>query len=304
MGTDLARILLIDDEPKVAESLDDLANQYDFHIVYHQFLENGLIELKKNYENYVGLIIDGKGQINEASRQDDESHITFAVSELAKLEQKGIIVPWVIYTAYFDRYVIDFRHLSERIFKKNRDETELLKYFIKIRDNSISYKIRNKFYDTCEILDRGILDEEVKHKLLKILSIVVEKNIKEFSFNDVRQVFEAVLLKLNEVGILPQLFIKGSRPNLEWSFRFLSGLQVDIKGPQNTIIKSFPPNNLPIFPPHISKIFEGVKNISSIWSHEYNEPYTDNTHKFVVYGIIEIIFWLDNYLNNNNLIHN
>jgi hypothetical protein len=303
MGIALPRILLIDDDPRVADSLDDLMNQHDFQIVYYQHLESGLSELQNNYDKYIGIILDAKGQINEGARQDDESHITFAVTELAKLEHSGIKVPWIIYTAHFDKYSIDFRHLKERVYKKNRDEEKLIKYFIGLRGNSISYKIRNKYFSICEILDRGLLDEKTKHQLIRLLSCVEENRIHDFSFNDLRLVLEEVLVILHKVGVLPNAFMKGPRPILELSYRYLSGLRVDFKESQSNVTNSFPSNTSPIFPDHISTIFDAVKNISSMRSHTYSDTFTINTNKFAAFGLLEILTWLDNYLNQNNLIN-
>lgn len=296
MKTEFDRLLLIDDDPIVAETLEDYANNYNFQIEYYKYLEDGLSELDKNYEKYVGLILDAKGQRNEGSRKDDDSHLSFAVMELTKLEERGKKIPWVIFTGYFDKYSKEYSHLQEKIFDKGRHEKRLIQYFFDIREKSASYRVRNRYSEIFDILDKEILGEDFNNGLLDLLANIEENKCTESCFNDLRKIHEIIIKKIYKQGNLPTYLMKGSYLNIDWTLKYLSGYDIKDSG---VTLHSFPSDKKPIFPQHISTISSAIKNITNNFSHDYKKPFTPNALKFAVYGLFEIIHWLDNYLINN-----
>lgn len=298
MKTDFDRLILIDDNQIVAETLEDYANNFNFQIVYYKFLEEALTEIEKNYVNYVGLILDAKGQRHEGSRKDDDSHITYAITELTKLEERGKKLPWVIFTGYFEKYSTDYSYLVDRIFSKGRDEQKIIQYFSRIRDHSIPYRIRNKYPDTFTILEKGILPNDDYHKLFEILLQLEENKFDVSYFTDLRKILESIIRKIAESVKFPSFLIKRDEIVLDWAIKYLSGLPINDTNGNN--MYKYPPDYIPLFSRHISTIFSSTKNLTSIVTHKYKEPLSINAIRCAVFGLLELVDWLDKYLDSNN----
>ena len=108
----------------------------------------------------------------------------------------------------------------------------------------------------------------------------------------IRKFLEAVYKQMKEVSndwLPDEMFINGL-VNLEWTYRYLSGLPTKIpKGPEFKIE--------PVFPTHISLMVKMIKETSSIsGSHDYESSVTNYTLKCLTYGLLDLLLWFKKYV--------
>jgi hypothetical protein len=83
------------------------------------------------------------------------------------------------------------------------------------------------------------------------------------------------------------------RPNLAWSLRYLAGLPVNLSS--GTTIQA----TSQVWSIHVSFCAEAVKQITSIFSHTYNEKVTLNAFRAALYSLAEILIWCKDYSKSN-----
>ena len=109
-------------------------------------------------------------------------------------------------------------------------------------------------------------------------------------FNVVRELLELVYIKLKEIGILDSKYFPNGRPNLEWCYRFLCNMDVTTPKWRDS------PIGYSTFPDHVGYIVNGIKNVSSAFSHSYNEEYSSYALKNITFGMMEVLLWLKKFI--------
>lgn len=189
-------VILIDDDPRYSKSLVDDAGDEDLQLEYYQFLDEAISAIKEQPDVFGFAIIDMKGQLNQDSISDDETHWVEAISEFKALEQENIYIPFAFNTAYSGNKSIPQKY---KLFKKNREE-QLLFRFIKSQINTSSL-ISNKFPVVYNVFKQNYLENKLESIFIKTAHNYLNRDFsqpKEFAGN-IRTIQVAAFNKIKEM---------------------------------------------------------------------------------------------------------
>lgn len=286
-------ILLIDDRRDFIEAFtaDCAAKGY---ALYSKRSLEGLKELMPVIHLKIAcVILDIKCLHTEDQEIEDASFITSAITYL---DQNYPRFPRMILTGDDKEYdQIKKYYKDEDIFLKTTEDKA--RVFNKIEHyiiNSDEYRVRRNNSEAFDAFKIGLISETKGVILYQLLKNAETEVFQKNDFNTIREFLEEVFLWTNSKGLLPNSCIKpDGRPNLEWSYRYLSGLLVD---PKN----GTPPfQRTAILPPHVSRTMEMVKQNTSILSHTYNDKVSINAYKATLFGLAEVLVWCKDYAKMN-----
>lgn len=299
-------VLMIDDVKDNYDSLKNKAALKGILLKYAETLEEMLEELRAN-PRIDAVILDGKGFLKKGQIRgtDREDFVHEALTELKMLErEQDRIIPKCVYTAWYDQ-LKDGLESRVRVFDKKKLalDTALMDEFFDFLHSEVAVssakKIRTKYAKVLAGFDSKYLPADKESSVIKLLSTIENNDpVKQSDFNIIRDVFESFLKKANAISLLPDDLIKpGGRPNLEWCCMYLSGKKTDIKDASENIVKTYPKTSSRV-PEHIGSSIFYVKQISSIFSHDYKDTWTQLTFKSTVLALAEIIIWFKNYIDS------
>lgn len=286
-------LILIDDRQDFIEAFRaDCASRH-----YALYPERSLAGLKKlmpaMHHKTACVILDIKC-LHEDDQEIEDS--TFIGSALTYLDQNFPKFPRLILTGDDKEYdQIKKYYKNEDIFLKTTEDKDRL--FVKIKyyiDNSDELRIRRANPEPFEAFKAGLLPEAKAVTLYQFFKMAEDGAFKQNDFNTIRELLEDVFLWCNSRGVLPNACIKSDgRPNLEWSYRYLSGLPVNLPAGGSVL------QGAAILPAHISRTVDMVKQNSSILSHTYSDKFTINVFRSTIFGLAEILTWCKDYAKAN-----
>jgi hypothetical protein len=287
-------ILLIDDRKDFIEAFtaDCTAKGYG---LYSKRSLAGLKELMPALHHKIAcVILDIKCLHTEDQEIEDPSFITSAITYL---DQNFAKFPRLILTGDDVEYdQIKKYYKDEDVFLKTTEDKDRL--FLKIMhyiNNSDELRIRRQNLEAFDAFKPGLIEEKKGTTFYQLFKLAEDGLFEKNDFNTIREILEDVLLWANSNGLIPNSCIKSDgRPNLEWSYRYLSGLAVNLQNGSEPIQAS---NS--ILPQHISRTMEMVKQNSSILSHSYNFKVSINAFKATLFGLAEILVWCKDYSKTN-----
>ena len=165
-------------------------------------------------------------------------------------------------------------------------------------DNLPDIQIEKKYPEVFDVFNNGYIDIALKKNLIKAIREIENGHINIDLFNPLRKILEAILLEANRLDSnwLPDEMIKSNgEPNLEWSYRYMSGLET------NTPSEHYQEGHNKSFPNHISRIVQSFKEITNQNSHYDKNRMTQYTLMHVTYGLMDVLIWFKNYIDENNL---
>jgi hypothetical protein len=294
-------ILLIDD---IKDYCKSLRNRFweigeekglDIQVTDFQNLEEGFAALEKE-SKYKALILDAKCLLTKEQESDDFQFLPEALDELEKIDnRKEIHTPFAVNTGYYDTESVKLferkiKRQKGKLFDKSTQEEEMLEYLLGEIENAENTKIEKQYANVFEIFDKGYLDTSLRNDLLPIIKKLNDNANVKNNFNPLRKFIEAIYerIKNKDTNLIPDEIYYGRGGigiNLEWTWRYLSGMRVDING----IPRPFQSNAL--FPEHISKNVKTVEELSSTISHHYSKDVTTYAYKSAVFALLEILLW-------------
>jgi len=287
-------ILLIDDRRDFIEAFTVDCTARGYALYFKRSLA-GLKELMPAVQHKIAcVILDIKCLHTEDQEIEDPSFITSAITYL---DQNFAKFPRMILTGDDKEYdQIKKYFKDEDIFlKTTEDKDRLFKKIKNYVDNSDEFRIRRQNPEAFDAFRVGLLAETKGATLYQLFKIAEDGVFQQNDFNTLRELFEDVLLWTNSRGLLPNSCIKpDGRPNLEWSYRYLSGLPVNLQN-GGAIIQAV----ISVLPQHVSRTMEMVKHNSSMLSHSYNDEVTINAYKATLFGLAEILVWCKDYAKAN-----
>jgi hypothetical protein len=294
------KALLVDDDPRYAESFIDKAFLRDIEIVYKEDWESALTELKENFSDYAAVILDGKGKLSQDNRGDDPTHLSKALQDINLLRGEKNFIPYFINTAYVET-LTEF-HGTEKFFdKKKNQEDLLLNEITKAATINVIYRIKNKYSDVFACFGEKYLPVEASENLLGVLKQIENGTWSTSSFNSLRKIIEAIYKKLHEIDdeLIPHSFMNFDRGTVNFEYcarRLTSGKEIRDKN--GVIIASAIPS---VVPKHLGWLIQPLDKICSICSHDYDDVRFVNIYslKTVVFGIMEMILWFRKYIDEN-----
>jgi hypothetical protein len=289
-------ILIIDDDEDNYHSLKNYAFEKNVVLKYSRTLEDGITELENN-QRILAIILDGKGLIRK-SQMPSEANAAFvheALTQIRLLEEKRKKkYPKCVYTAWYDNLKESLEGRGVRVFDKKklandeRQKQELFDYLMVQAADSLEYSIRSKYEAVFKFFDERYISTIADTSFFNCCAAIERGNPAPSDFNTIRQLYELVIQSINknDKSMMPdEVMFSSGRVNLEWSTRFLGGLQVGIG---NNIIA--PKTNSRV-PHHVHDCASFIKEISSAFSHNHNNNFTVFGYKSAFYAWIELFLW-------------
>lgn len=147
------------------------------------------------------------------------------------------------------------------------------------------------------------MKSEVEAELIDVLRIMNELRSSEVKdhIGRVRKIIEEIYAMLNEhyPSYMPNeffdrknIFANDGKVNLTYAQRYLRGEHVTLHSNGNDLN---PPGKA--LPEHLCYILPMIKDVTSCaGSHRYQPKVTSNTMKTVVYGLLELLVWLNDFV--------
>lgn len=295
------KLLLIDNEVDYCKAIKNAASLEDIHIEFYHNFQKGIEVLEERVEEFQGVIFDArcfKDNIQESNKEETDNAIYGSINQFqALLRKKNAYLPHCVNTGFSSTFKESIEGMGVLVFEKNNESRDQMFQFFKEQiDNLPDIKIEKKHKEVFEVFNKNYLDITLKKHLITALREIESGHIDKKLFNPLRWILEAIYKKANKTDKkwLPDDIIKpDGRPNMEWSHRYMTGLKTD------TNANNYPANYFVSFPPHISRIVHNIKEVTSIISHTYNENVTRYALMNVTFGIMEVLIWFKNYIDNN-----
>ena len=261
------------------------------------------MELEANPFKYKALILDARCIWDENGEFPNDKFLSRVVAELERLERKlNTYYPAVVNTAYVDDFKEERELIRNRggdIFLKSSGNTEdesKIFHFVKGRIEDLE---EWTYRDVFSLFQGDYFDVGLRQDLIRILKRLSETSGVKDNFNPLRTVLEAVVRKIKDTdsALLPdEVFIHEFNRgiNLEWCWKYLSGLPVYRRGERNPVVEPAPQ----LLPPHVSACMKLVKENSTKISHEYSEEVYPYAYKTSVFALMEVLMWLRDFLNS------
>lgn len=296
-------ILLIDDDKGYSETLVDLASNHDMVIRWISNLEDAMIELQNQFEQYDGVILDGRGMLNAEEDQEKDSHLFQAIRKLDGLKSHGKYIPAVVNTGFIDRYKTSFETEDLKIFSKNGEESSMLRHLKSLIAGSDDEKIRGKYPDAFAAFGDGYIDKSKERYLLDVLKVIENQDfsgLEEHFATPLRKVLEAVYRRINEMDSawLPNDFIPNGALNLTNCQKYLSGLAVNSMDGRN-VIKRYGRHDS-LWPTRIGWLTTGVQGASQNLSHDSMDYPPRYAVQSIAFGIMELLVWFKSFVDKRN----
>ena len=189
MNDPVYKVLIIDDDPDVYDTIKHIANKKNIDLKWFGFKEDGVPFLEEN--DIDGVILDAKGKI---SIDDTEEDIGFFHQVLENETIKKY--PRVFYTGIKDIVEKKLHQYNSSVPVFGKDETD--KMFDALRaliEKRAEYKIEIDYAEYFIIFDDYYLDRSLKKHLIRIINNV--KNGVDV-LNEIRTFIDKIYLKLKD----------------------------------------------------------------------------------------------------------
>lgn len=298
----MIKVLLSDDNNNLFEDFKDIAHKMDIDLTCVNNWEDARAILDQSWNDYAGLILDGKGRINDSSKTGDAVHLTIATGWLKEQRSNGRLIPTVLYTAFLDNEsgnIDEFFDVKDSIlietFNKNSPVEKVFSKLIEVYRNLPETRVRHQYEDIFKLFDNKRLHKEAEFTMVDILLGLSDRSIDKVLYNKVREIVEDMLIMANSIdqSFFPSKLLnaeQNNRPNLGFSEFYLSGR--DVKNAGMIMIQRIQP----IMPEYISRIYGSVLSCCQIFSHKAPQKIYHFAYKSVVFGLLEILLWYRDYV--------
>ena len=294
------KILFVDDDKRYADLLVERAYidfKYDLH--HCEDWEEAKSILEKGDEIFLALILDGRGKLNQGDKGDNPKHLATALKDIRTLNSKGIFIPYVINTAYYEEFTTYFS--DENMVDKN-DTEKLFSILSEIIANSDIEKLKSIYPEIFECFGGKYLPKDaLNNYLIEVLLQIESKSWSKSSFNSLRKLIETIYKRLNEINeeIIPFSCLNYDKGNVNFDYcakRLYSGKDIYDKNGK-MVAKAVQP----IIPKHLGWLIHPFDQVCSICSHDYKDINYLNIYslKTVLFGVMEMILWFKNYIDEN-----
>lgn len=212
------KVIWFDDEHENFQSIKDEAILENVKLIGYSSSEEGGPELKRNYNEYDAVLLDGLFFKAADHKGTDINQSAFGevAKILSDLKAQNKILPWFIYSGQ-SSFIKDKNDLVEifkdtsfangKVFDKNRDEDfiELLKEIKKAADKNPERVIKSTNPEIFSIFEEGILADDVESQLLLLFKKPFYDNRGELKgiLSNIRSIQESMFLRLEGINVLP-----------------------------------------------------------------------------------------------------
>lgn len=301
----MIKILFSDDNERLFEDFKDRAFKMgiDLHCVTNW--EDAQVALDQNWDKYDGLILDGKGKLDEAAGGNDAKHLSRSLGWLNQQYAKGQFMPTIVYSAYIgtgagslEEHIDAAQPFLLGLYNKDVDVEIILDKIATNSANLPAYRLKYQYQDIFKLFDDKRLPKNMAQTMLDVLSGLSQASQDKTDYNRIRDLIEAMLKMANSIdgAFVPDKLLnpaQNGRPNLGLSEIYFSGRDIlDFSTKAIVIAKT----SSPIMKDHVSKIYGAILNSCHIFSHNTTHKHYPYAYKSTVFGLLEILLWYRDYL--------
>lgn len=290
--SDKIKILFVDDDSRYAEPVIDKAyNDYNYDLDHYEDWEEAKTKLVNNHSDYAAIIIDGKGKLTQGSKGDDPKHLNIVLSDLKEMKGKGIYIPYVINTAYYEEL---YQYFGDEIMVSKKDQDKLFEMLKKLVSSSEIEKLKVKYHSAFIPFSKNIIDKKYQHILVEMLNCLEQEDYRKKNLNVIRDLLEAFFLTLiDNYECIPEAFKNNKgNPNHAWCTRFFTGRATnDSTGQTHTIGFNIPD--------HISWSISYLKELSNSFSHLNENDTLKMPFISTTYAMLTLLEWLPEFIDEN-----
>jgi hypothetical protein len=302
-------VLWLEDEPEKNPNFRENAGVEGIDLILVKTVSEFKQKYSENIKMLDGVILDGKGKINDSHENEDLSAVYQALSFMDKNSHLKDM-PKCIFSAYLGGGKSESAEelLREvKKFKKNyKDEEELFIYIKAAADEQKHTQIKHNneiFFNS--IKEYGIEVQNLFIDIILSLKVETSRLDYKFYFTHIRIVLEQMFRKANKIGLLHDFCINKGKVNLTDSSLFLSG--------KNTYNSNGAKASISHFPNIISNSVYNILTITGAASHTTDPDYENNINiqeyrksiktPYLLYNLtfqlMDILIWFDEYIKQN-----
>lgn len=299
----MTKILFSDDNELLFEDFKDRAYKMgiDLHCVTNW--EDAQEKLESNWAEYDGLILDGKGKLDESATGNDSKHLSRSLGWLNQQFAKGHLIPTVVYSAYIgsgagnlEDHIDGEQPFLLGIFNKDKDVEVVLECIQNFNTNLPVNRLKLQYQDVLTLFDDKRMPENMEQAMIEVLKDLSLPTVNKTNYNKIRDIIESMLKMANNIDkvFIPDVLLnptQNNRPNLKYSELYLTGREVRIGA--TTV-----PRVSTIMIDHIGWIYSSIVNCCQIFSHNTTQKHTQYAYKSTVFGLLEVLLWYKDYLTN------
>lgn len=292
------RILWFDDEHETSQLIKDDFLLEDILLIGISNSKQGLKELKDNYKNYQGVLLDGlffNDPEDKGNALDDEAYGAVAKA-LSELKAKGNIIPWFTYSGQKNfvkdknkvwSILKDIEFAEGKVFDKNKDQDllELCMEIKKAADAQPELQARHNNSEIFQIFELGYLSEKVEEQVLNLIIADAPKNLSEIKgiLANIRSIHESCFNKLEQLKIIPNANDK------------ISSILYHLSGRPNRS-KDYEPDGFEYITRDIKNLHEWIYYTCGTFIHnlknsEHDYQISNYAVQSLISGILEILLW-------------
>lgn len=289
------KVLIVDDDKNYAQSLIDPAyKNYDIELHHCEDWETAESRIIKNPDEFRVIIIDGKGKLKQEEKEENSRHLHVATSFLKSLREKGIYIPYVINTGYFEELS---KYFGNEIMIDKKDTDKLFAKIKELIESSEENKIREKYSDVFACFSPQYLPKEAEDNLLEVLLEIENNKWSASSLNTLRKIVESIYIKLHEYDdeLIPYgcLRYENNKVNLKYCELRLTGKEIRENG---TILYPAIKAALPV---HLCLIVGPITKVCNMASHPDLNKISKYYLQGITFALMEMILWFKKYVDEN-----
>lgn len=231
-------VLWIDDQHESLDAVHKTATDFNIKLWPYKSLNGGCGELENNLSKYDAVLLDAKFFENETDVPGTENTkwVHQAKDRIRDLDKT---LGYFVLTGQAKTYASpEFNNAFPHVFNKgvDKDEDTLFNMLVDACENREITKLKYEYNECFEVFDLGTIELKYQPLLIDILSSLENQDFRKKNFSVMRDLFEASLIGLINIGCIPNNFVNHHGvPNHEWCTIYLE--ERETKLPDNSIHK-------------------------------------------------------------------
>lgn len=212
-------VLWIDDQHDSLAAIHKTATDFDIKLWPYKSMNGGCGDLESNPTKYDAVLLDAKFFENEDDEPgtEDTRWVHQTKDRIRDLDKS---LAYFVLTGQAKTYASpEFNNAFQHVFEKGKDEDEdvLFKMLVDACQNREATRIKIKYRECFEVFEQGTIDARHQPLLVDILASLENEDFRKKNFGVMRDLFEASLLGLIQIGCIPTAFVnQHGNPNHEW----------------------------------------------------------------------------------------
>ncbi len=299
------QVMIVDDVTSYVTPQLDLAYTMGIDLEHFRTWEEAEAELQLRFDEYDALILDGKGQRHQDSKQEDPSHLSTAISWINEQKGRGRNIYFAVNTGFYDEFNQFFSDIPMYDKTKGQEEQMFSDILSFARQTNPA---KFKYGDVYELFEKKFLDNELRLEYIGLINKLESSDLTDSSgiCKNIRRIQEGVYRGLNSYykDVLPDHYFQSNGLlKFKDANKHLSGLsRVEgkdnkwgrIKGKNVRDIQGLDMNNL------ANTIYWITAN-NIHYRQDDERPYviSANGLKALIFGLNEQLLWYKQFVINN-----